>query len=156
MIHDPPVPEPFAELLAPYAEHRPDMVGAGFSNCFGCGAAHPTGLHIRSFVADGEVLSPIIIPAQYAGPPRAAHGGIVAACLDEVCAAAAMSRGQRVYVTGELSVRYLLPTPVETPLLGRARVRKEAGRVADVEGSLEELAGGRIVATATARFVAIR
>jgi acyl-coenzyme A thioesterase PaaI-like protein len=45
---------------------------------------------------------------------------------------------------------------VETLLLGRARVRKEAGRVADVEGSLEELAGGRIVATATARFVAIR
>jgi acyl-coenzyme A thioesterase PaaI-like protein len=156
MGHDPPIPAGFGEFFAPYPEHRLNAVGATFTQCFGCGPTHPTGLRVRAFVADGGVLSPIVVPAVYAGPPRAAHGGIVAAYLDEICGAAAMSRGQRIYVTGELSVRYLKPTPVETPLLGRGRVVQDHGRYVDVEASLEEFEEARTVATATARFVALR
>ena len=61
------------------------------------------------------------LPMSHEGPPGAVHGGIVAAYLDEVLAGAAVHHTGRLYVTGELSVRYVKPTPVECPLLGRGR-----------------------------------
>jgi acyl-coenzyme A thioesterase PaaI-like protein len=61
----------------------------------------------------------------------------------------------RVSVTGELTVRYVRPVPIETPLLGRGRLVKDHGRYVDVEGSLEELGAARVVATARGRFFPI-
>ncbi|MGH7320237.1 MAG: PaaI family thioesterase [Candidatus Rokuibacteriota bacterium] len=81
---------------------------------------------------------------------------MVAAYLDEVGGAAAMSHGGRIYVTGELSVRYVRPTPVETPLLGRGRVTGDHGKYVDVEATLEEFETGTVTATATARFFPAR
>jgi acyl-coenzyme A thioesterase PaaI-like protein len=42
---------------------------------------------VRTFKTPEGVASPIVIAKQYEGPPGAAHGGIVAAYLDEVLAA---------------------------------------------------------------------
>ena len=80
------------------------------------------------------------------------HGGIVAAYLDEVLGATVMRTTGRPAVTGELTVRYVQPAPPATPLLGRGRLVADHGRYVDVEGSLEELSGGRLVATARGRF----
>jgi acyl-coenzyme A thioesterase PaaI-like protein len=76
---------------------------------------------VRCFKTADGVISPIIVPAQYNGPPSAAHGGIVAAYLDEVLAAAVKRATARPAVTGELTVRYMKPVPVETPIIGKAR-----------------------------------
>lgn len=123
-----------------------------FNRCFGCGPGHPTGLHVRCFKTADGVMSPIIVPAQYNGPPGAAHGGIVAAYLDEVLAAAVKRATTRAAVTGELTVRYMKPVPVETPIVGRGSLVADHGRYVDVEGRLEELGSGRVLATARARF----
>jgi acyl-coenzyme A thioesterase PaaI-like protein len=125
-----------------------------FHRCFGCGAGHPAGLHVRCFRAPGNgegVVSPIVVPRQYEGPPGAAHGGIVAAYLDEVLGGAVAAAG-RGSVTGELTVRYVRPTPTESPLLGRGRVVRDHGRYLDAEGSLERFPGGEVVALARGRF----
>jgi acyl-coenzyme A thioesterase PaaI-like protein len=98
------------------------------------------------------VLSPIVIPKRFEGPPRGAHGGIVAAYLDEVLSGAAVNHTGRIHVTGELSVRYIRPTPVDLPLLGRGRAVKDAHRYLDLEGTLEVLETGEVVARATGRF----
>jgi len=151
MIHDPPVPAPFAALLA----RLPEVKFSGrtvFNGCFGCGPSHEIGLRVRTFGAAGEVLSPIVIPRRFEGPPGAAHGGIVAAYLDEVLAGAAVHATGRIYVTGELTVRYLKPAPIERPLLGRGRAAKDAGRYLDLEGELEDLESREMVARATGRF----
>ncbi len=148
--------EGFERFFAGLPEHRSSAVTVGFKDCFGCGPEHEIGLRVRCFRKDGGIVSPIVIPRRYAGPPAAAHGGIVAAYLDEVGAAAAMSHGGRVYVTGELSVRYVRPTPVETPLLGRGRVTEDHGKYVDVEATLEDFATGAVTATATARFLPAR
>ena len=55
-------------------------------------------------------------------------------------------------VTGELTVRYVQPVPLETPILGHGRLVTDHGRYLDVEGRLEELATGRLLATARGRF----
>ena len=106
---------------------------------------------MRCFKTAEGVISPITISGQYAGPPGAAHGGIVAAYLDEVLAAAVARATARTSVTGELTVRYVKPVPVETPIIGRGSLVADHGRYLDVEGRLEELGGG-VLATARARF----
>jgi acyl-coenzyme A thioesterase PaaI-like protein len=98
------------------------------------------------------VLSPIVIPKRFEGPPEGAHGGIVAAYLDEVLAAAAVGHTGRIHVTGELSVRYVKPTPLERPLLGRGRAVRDAAKYLDLVGTLEVLETGEVVARATGRF----
>jgi acyl-coenzyme A thioesterase PaaI-like protein len=123
-----------------------------FHRCFGCGPGHPAGLHVRSFKTPEGVASPIIIPRQYDGPPGAAHGGIVAAYLDEVLAATVLSTTARIGVTGELTVRYVKPVPTDTPIIGRGLLAADHGRYVDVEGRLEELSTGAVLATARARF----
>jgi uncharacterized protein (TIGR00369 family) len=126
-----------------------------FHQCFGCGPRHENGLRVRCFRTEGGVLAPIVVPKRYEGPPGGAHGGIVAAYLDEVLAAAAVNHTGRLYVTGELCVRYVRPTPVERPILGRGRAIRAAPKYLEVEGTLEDFATKEVVAKATAKFFPI-
>jgi acyl-coenzyme A thioesterase PaaI-like protein len=151
-----PIPEPFRAAFAGLEEQL--AIGAvddRFHQCFGCGPGHPTGLRVRCFKTSEGVISPIIVPGHYAGPPGAAHGGIVAAYLDEVLAAAVHLAMARSAVTGELTVRYMKPVPVETPIVGKGSLVADHGRYVDVEGRLEELGTGNVLATARARFFPI-
>jgi acyl-coenzyme A thioesterase PaaI-like protein len=125
---------------------------SAFHHCFGCGPAHPRGLRVRCFTTDEGVASPIIIAAEHAGPPGAAHGGIVAAYLDEILGAAGVRATGRISVTGELTVRYVKPVPVAVPLLGRGRLVADHHRYIDLEGSLAVFETGIVVATARGRF----
>ena len=156
MRHEPPLPAPFETLFAGLEEIK--YSGGGGSTlheCFGCGPNHDIGLRVRNFRTDVGVLSPIVIPKRFEGPPKGAHGGIVAGYLDEVLAAAAVAHTGRIHVTGELSVRYVKLTPIERPLLGRGRTVKSASKYLDLEGTLEVLETGEIVAKATGRFFPI-
>src|SRR5262245_18119063 len=107
MPPSPPVPAPFASALAGREEVKTPGAGATFHSCFGCGPGHDIGVRVRCFRGEREVLSPIIVLARFAGPSGAAHGGIVAAYLDEIHAGAALAHRGLIYVTGELSVRYV-------------------------------------------------
>src|SRR6266404_9647415 len=94
--------------------------------CFGCSLTRPDGLRIRFRRRGDLVVSEHTIPGAYHGPPGIAHGGIVATLFDEIsCAAAACAFGWFVF-TGELTVRYEHPVPVETPLQWEARVTSTA------------------------------
>src|SRR5438552_11880316 len=90
--------------------------------CFGCSLTRPDGLRIRFRRRGDLVVSEHTIPGAYHGPPGIAHGGIVATLFDEISCAAAAWAFQWFVVTGELTVRYLRPVPVETPLYWEARV----------------------------------
>ncbi|HEV3348136.1 MAG TPA: PaaI family thioesterase, partial [Methylomirabilota bacterium] len=146
----------FVERFAPLAEVKFSGPRSSFHRCFGCGPDHDIGLRVRTFRAEGEVLSPIVIPGRFEGPPGAAHGGIVAAYLDEILAGAAVSHTGRLYVTGELTVRYVKGTPIERPLLGRGRAVRDWGKYIDLEATIEDWETGEVVAKGTARFLPIR
>ncbi|MFI5377044.1 MAG: PaaI family thioesterase [Candidatus Rokuibacteriota bacterium] len=156
MSHDPPLPPPFVERFALLPEVKFSGPRSSFHGCFGCGPEHDIGLRVRTFAAEGEVLAPIVIPRRFEGPPGAAHGGIVAAYLDEILAGAAVSQTGRLYVTGELSVRYVRGTPIERPLLGRGRAVRNWGKYIDLEATIEDWETREVVAKATARFLPMR
>ena len=146
------IPEAFRDVLAGLEEQSHPAGANTFLRCFGCGPEHPDGLHVRGFRTDQGVLSPVIISRRYEGPQGAAHGGIVAAYLDEILGAAAFRATDKIAITGELTVRYLAPAPLETPLLGRGRLVTDHGHYVDVEGTLERLSDGRVVARGRGRF----
>jgi acyl-coenzyme A thioesterase PaaI-like protein len=107
---------------------------------------------VRAFRTEEGVVSPIIVARRYEGPPGAAHGGIVAAYLDEILGAAAFRATGHASVTGELTVRYVAPAPLEIPLLGRGRMVTDHGRYIDVEGTIVERATGNILPRPRGRF----
>lgn len=156
MSHDPPLPAPFVERFAPLSEVKFSGPRSSFHGCFGCGPEHDIGLRVRTFEAEGGVLAPIVIPRRFEGPPGAAHGGIVAAYLDEILAGAAVSETGRLYLTGELTVRYVRGTPIERPLLGRGRAVRDWGKYIDLEATIEDWETREVVAKATARFLPMR
>ena len=149
----PPVPDVFRKHLAGLEEERyTSRSDATFHRCFGCGAGHPAGLHVRWFKTPDGVVSPLVISRVYEGPPGVAHGGIVATYLDEILGGAVVRSTGRPAVTGELTIRYVQPVPTEAPILGRGRLVEDHGRYVDVEGRLEDLETARVLATARGRF----
>ena len=150
------VPAVFRDVLAGLQEQRcATGPGEAFHECFGCGPGHRDGLRVRCFGSGDGVVSPIVIPARFRGPKGSAQGGIVATYLDEVLGGAVVRATGRPAVTGEMTVRYVAGTPLETPLLGHGRLVRDHGRYVDVEGRLDVLATGRTVATARGRFFPI-
>ena len=102
------------------------------------------------------MLAPIVIPPRFEGPPGAAHGGIVAAYLDELLAGAAVNHTGRLYVTGELTVRFVKGTPIDRPLLGRGRAVRDSGKYIDLEATIEDWETREVVAKATGRFLPMK
>jgi len=119
--------------------------------CFGCSSQNASGLQLAFKRKDDELHSEYVIADRFHGAPGVAHGGIVASILDEIsCAAVFFLRGPHV-VTGELTVRYSKPCPVETPLHFHARIVDETHRrYAVVEA--DAWSGDVVLARSTGRF----
>ena len=67
---------------------------------------------------ENRVEATVTIPEQFNGYPGIAHGGIVAAILDETSGRAVMLDGnfENLFVTLRLNIAYRKPTPTDTPL----------------------------------------
>jgi uncharacterized protein (TIGR00369 family) len=123
------------------------------SGCFLCGDENPAGIRTRFFVEDNEVRGTIVLPRHVNGYRGAAHGGVVAALLDETMGWAATVFGKEhpMFVTGEITVKYLAPVPVGQEIEVRSRLVEDAGRLAYCEGRI--LHGGKLCARAKGKFV---
>jgi acyl-coenzyme A thioesterase PaaI-like protein len=118
--------------------------------CFGCSKLNPHGLGLRFWRVGDSIQSRYVIPDRFHGAPGVAHGGIVAAILDEVsCAAIAFLRDSYV-VTGELTVRYVRPCHVEQELTVSARIAGEHRRYLIVEAEVRR--DGELLARSTGKF----
>ena len=132
----------------------PEDVEVTFPNdggCFGCSPTHPSGLNLRFRRRGERVLSWYMIADRFHGAPGVAHGGIVAAILDEISCAAVHLVTDRWVTTGELTVRYERPCPVEQPLdVAAAIVDRTHPRYWVVEAELHR--AGERVARSTGKF----
>jgi acyl-coenzyme A thioesterase PaaI-like protein len=134
--------------------------------CFGCGAANPDGLHLKS-EWDGDDAVARWMPAERysAGPKHVLNGGIIATLLDchGVCTAIAEdyrregraigSEPQLWHATTTLDVRYLRPAPTDAPLTLNATVVSAGDDGTVVECRLE--ANGKVRAEATVTSVRV-
>lgn len=135
------------------------------ATCYGCGPANPEGLRIKSYWSEdgSEVVCRFEPQPRYnAGFPNVMYGGLVASLIDchSIWAAIAWTYREEgrehgsppsiSYVTGTLNVRFLKPTPLDRPVLLRARVTELQPRKALVACSLysgdEETARAEVTA----------
>ena len=126
--------------------------------CHGCGADNQKGLQIKSYWdGDEAVATWKAQPHHCGGSQEIVNGGIIASLID--ChslnlaiayayrnESRAISSAPRIgYVTANLNVSFLRPTPITEPLQLRARISKTEGRKAWVSCTLS--AGGQVCAT---------
>ena len=100
--------------------------------CFVCGIANIAGLQIRFYSTEThQVEAEIVLDDRYQGYPGIAHGGVMAAVLDETMGRAALSSEtpDRLLFTGKMEVRYRKNVPLHTPIRVRGWIVKDKGRV---------------------------
>ena len=128
-------------------EYLPHSTG-----CFLCGEENLSGVRARFFVVEDEVRGAVTLPRHMNGYRNVAHGGVLAALLDETMgwAATVFGKTHPMFVTAELTVRYLSPVPVEKEIDVRSRLVKDLGRLAYCEGEL--LLGDTVCVRAKGKF----
>jgi len=123
-----------------------------FSDSVVAGAANPMGLAAQLW-RDGDVACMrVTLGKAFEGAPGRAHGGVVAALLDEVMGLMNVIHGAMAF-TAQLDITYVAPTPVGEPILARAWLARQDNRKQFVEATLH--AGDRLVASAKALFISV-
>ncbi|GAB4580854.1 MAG: PaaI family thioesterase [Anaerolineales bacterium] len=108
------------------------------AQCFVCGLQNPFGLQLQ-FFDNGidEVRCEYAIPERFQGYPGIAHGGVVAAILDEAIGRVSLIGAPlHLMMTATMELKYRQPVPLHTPLTIIARKLKDRGRVIKAEGAL--------------------
>lgn len=123
-----------------------------FDECFVSGRWNPLGIGIEVWREGEGVRATVELGAAFEGAPGRSHGGIVAAIFDDVMGYL-LTVHEIPAFTGELTVRYLAPTPIGTELTFRSWMLHRDGRRLLTEA--EAVAGDTRVATATATFIEV-
>jgi acyl-coenzyme A thioesterase PaaI-like protein len=129
-----------------FQDYYPDEL----SYCYGCGRLNQSGLQIKSFW-DGETDESICIYTprpEHIAIPGFVYGGLIASLIDchstgTGAAAAYRAQGRPLdsepplrYVTANLNVDYLRPTPLGVPLEIRGKAVEVKGRKVVVETTI--------------------
>ena len=128
-----------------FQDYYPD----DYSHCYGCGRLNEHGHQIKSYW-DGNESICHFLPKKYhtGGKKDILYGGLVASLMDchgAGTAAAAKVKEQEIeikkgemprFVTASLKVDYLAPTPVNTELELRGKIKDISGRKVIVEVTL--------------------
>ena len=136
------------------------------NSCFGCGPANAKGLRIRSFAegdsAEAEVVCEWRPEPHHEAFPGVLNGGICGALLDchsNWTAAFHLMRklgmaSPPCTVTAGFDVKLKRPTPMDAPLMLRAKVVSSSDDRATVEATLS--ANGKVTATCRGEFIAVK
>ena len=123
------------------------------------GRSSPWGLGLEVHRRGDEIEAIVTLDSAHEGAPSRSHGGIVAGLFDDIFGFV-LDILQQAAFTGELTVRYVAPTPLHRPLACRGRLREQVGRKIFIEGELVDLRGGpdgteQVVARGTGLFIAV-
>lgn len=121
------------------------------NHCFGCGGGNPHGLRLAFEVDDDEprAYGRFRLGPEFQGAPGLAHGGIVAAILDE--AMSKLNHGVHA-MTAELHIEYRKPVPLGEEIVVEASCRNRSGRNRLLAGEIRN-AAGEVLARGEGRFV---
>jgi acyl-coenzyme A thioesterase PaaI-like protein len=120
--------------------------------CFGCGVTNLFGLQMELDPVESGVSGRFFVKQDHQGPPGVAHGGILAAALDEAMALAVHAEGINARtVSLELSIE--APAPVGAFVRIEARIDRRGERKIQTSAIATAEGGGGRVASAAATLV---
>ena len=151
-------PPPHATLpeRSPSAPAPGTALGGHYDMCFGCGAKHPTGLHMVVTAGEGLTVRGVFtVSPNHQGAPGLAHGGLLTTAFDDVLGSRNWLRLGPA-VTGRLEVDFRRPVPVDSVLHLDGEIIGQAGRKVYVRG-VGRLGApdGPVALTAAALFVQV-
>jgi len=124
--------------------------------CFLCGRENPVGLKMTWYNdhENCQIWSKLVVPEEFNSYPGIAHGGIVAALLDETAGRAVLMDGDidRLMVTARLNIRYRKPTPTGKQITVVGWVDRDSRSRARVAGEIR-LDDGTVTAECEALIV---
>jgi acyl-coenzyme A thioesterase PaaI-like protein len=123
--------------------------------CWGCGKNNEQGLRLQSYWDDDETVATWTPKDHHLAFPGVLNGGIIATLLDCHGTGTANayahkrsspgSNAHSLHVTSSLSVKFLRPTPLDSPVTLRARVVETDGNTTRVSCTLSS--GGVVCVT---------
>lgn len=138
------------------------LLGSHNQDCFGCGASHPTGLHITAFAGEGmTITAKFTVTEHHQGAPGLAHGGLLSCAFDEALGKL-MWLVREPAVTGRLETSFLMPVQVGKTLYMKAEIlgqdgRKiychSEGRIGSVDGPLAVEAAAIFIVVPVEHFI---
>jgi acyl-coenzyme A thioesterase PaaI-like protein len=143
-----------------FQDYYPDNM----AYCYGCGRLNEAGLHIKSYWDGDETVCHFKPRSHHIAIPGYVYGGLIASLIDchstgSAAAAAYRAAGRPMeslpafrFLTASLHVDYLKPTPLDTILEVRAKIKEVKGRKVVIASRL--LANG--IVTATGEVVAVQ
>jgi acyl-coenzyme A thioesterase PaaI-like protein len=147
-----------------FLEHGPAIFSPGlgtgveavprnaFPDCVVSGGANPMGIAARLWREGDEAVCQVTLGAAFEGAPGRAHGGVVAALIDETMGLV-MSISTTPAFTGRLTVTYRAPIPLGELLEVRARLADRTGRKITVTSELR--CGDRLLAQGEGLFIGV-
>ena len=106
--------------------------------CFACGTANPIGLNL-SFYRQGDcICSDVTLGKNHEGWENMAPGGIASTLLDEIMSWAMIYFKRSLFVTRRMSVKYLKPVPLHTPLTAKGMLKGERRRLCKAKGFIQD------------------
>lgn len=118
------------------------------------GRSSPWGLDLDLHRHGDEVEAQVTLRPAHEGAPNRSHGGIVAALFDDVFGYV-LGVIQQPAFTGELTIRYVGPTPLHRELACRVRLDEQVGRRLLMSGELTDTTTGDVCVRAKATFIAV-
>lgn len=140
----------------PKAPQPGALLGSHNQDCFGCGASHPTGLHLTAYAGVGmNVTAKFTVTEHHQGAPGLAHGGLLSCAFDEALGKL-MWLVLEPAVTGKLETSFLAPVKVGTTLFISAEISGREGRkiYCRAEGRIDSETGP-IAVEAAAIFITV-
>jgi acyl-coenzyme A thioesterase PaaI-like protein len=123
------------QLMQARFTEGPFAAGSGFEDRAVGGRANPAGVDIDVRFEPDEIVADVTFRKAFEGAPGRAHGGIVAAAFDDVTGFV-IGQLREPSFTGELTVRYIAPVPVDTRLAMSARLVGRERRKLFIEAEL--------------------
>jgi acyl-coenzyme A thioesterase PaaI-like protein len=124
--------------------------------CFGCGTQNPAGLGLRPERYGDGVRALWTPDTRFRGYSTIAHGGVVAAVLDELMGFAIIADAVPPHATARMEVRYRAPVRIGRAYWGTARIVGRAARTLELHAELRSAADDVLAASAEGTFVRLR
>ncbi len=123
-----------------------------FNDSIVSGGSNPMGLGAYLWREDDVAVMEVTLGNAFEGAPGRAHGGIVAALIDETMGLVLAINNELAF-TAQLDITYVAPTPINRPITARARLEKRSGRKLSITANVES--DSVVIAQAKALFIAV-